>query len=430
MASLFLSKKIIIPAIMFFGGLLIALGILILANFTAAQLSVASQFPQWTQSAGEGISVPACGSSAVDYPSVTCSGGNPVVTIGWVGDDFGTGGYDVDVRITPGMSGVDTPDAPYYSPGTTGTFTWNGASNNTAYTYSVWLQDNGDGLGSYNHFIIASGYLRFTSEFGNVSDGFFDPFPSMVKATAWDVTGNVNSNFTRIDWSNDTVWTRPPPSIATIAGDWFYNGLPTSIVQLTDGSFTTPNCALPPGDFSLSLGGSVACNSVPLSWTASAGAEAYRIFRGSPRVDISPYQPYTALNFTDTAVSPNTSYLYQIEAYNIGGTNRSNALNVDTPNCPPTLNFSADPTSVLQGQSSTLSWTTTNTYPGNSCTASDAWSGDKAGSGGSEVVFPSPPPSVTYTMTCTGPGGSIGPQSVTVNITPLALPDWREIIPR
>jgi len=190
-------------------------------------------------------------------------------------------------------------------------------------------------------------------------------------------------------------------------------------------SFFLPPTIPPPGDFTLSLGGSVACNSVPLSWTSSSNADGYRILKGAARVDISPYQPYTALNFTDTTVSQNTSYIYQIEAYNTAGTNRSNALNVDTPYCPPTLNFSANPTSIFQGQSSTLSWSTSYTT---SCTASGAWSGSKAISG-SQTVVPLPPPQVTYTLTCSGLGGSASASAI-VDITPLLLPDWREIIPR
>ncbi|MFH1393234.1 MAG: thrombospondin type-1 domain-containing protein [Patescibacteria group bacterium] len=179
------------------------------------------------------------------------------------------------------------------------------------------------------------------------------------------------------------------------------------------------------GNFNLNLSGSVVCNSVPLSWTAASGAQAYRILKGTPRVDISPYQPYTALNHTDTTVSQNTSYPYQIEAYNAGGTIRSNTINVSTPYCPPVINsFSCDPASIYQGQSSTCSWTS---FYATSCTASGAWSGSKPVNG-SEVVVP-PPPSATYSLTCSGLGGTTV-QSVIVNITPLALPDWREIIPR
>lgn len=182
----------------------------------------------------------------------------------------------------------------------------------------------------------------------------------------------------------------------------------------------------PPGDFTLSFGGSATCNSVPLSWTASSNADGYRILRGAPRVDISPYQPYTALNFTDTTVSQNTTYPYQIESYNISGTKRSNTINITTPFCPPTLTFSGSPNPIYQGQSTTLIWSTTFA---NACTASGAWSGSKA-VGGSEIVFPSPPPSVTYNLQCSGPGGTTPVQPVPITITPFALPEWKEIIPR
>ncbi len=181
----------------------------------------------------------------------------------------------------------------------------------------------------------------------------------------------------------------------------------------------------PPGNFTLNTGGSVSCNSVPLSWTAASGTQAYRILRGSPRVDISPYQPYTAQNFIDTTVSQNTSYAYQIEAYNSSGTNRSNTINVSTPYCPPTVNLSGNPNSIFQGQSVTLSWATSYAT---SCIASGGWSGSKA-LNGNEVVVPLPPPSVTYNLTCSGSGGSAS-GSIIINITSLLLPNWREIIPR
>ena len=181
----------------------------------------------------------------------------------------------------------------------------------------------------------------------------------------------------------------------------------------------------PPGDFNLNLGGSVACNYVPLSWTASPNANAYRILRGSPRVDISPYQPYTALNFTDSTVDQNITYSYQIEAYNAVGAKRSNTINVTTPYCPPTVNLSANSSSIFQGQSSTLTWAT---YYATSCVASNNWSGSKP-LNGTETVIPYPPPSATYTLTCSGPGGS-GSDSETIVITSLALPNWKEVIPR
>jgi len=76
---------------------------------------------------------------------------------------------------------------------------------------------------------------------------------------------------------------------------------------------------------------------------------------------------------------------------------------------PPTLSLSASPTSITQGNSSTISWTSINAT---SCTASNGWSGSKATSGSQSV---SPLTATTYTLTCTGNGGNTS-QSVTVNL--------------
>lgn len=293
---------------------------------------------------------------------------------------------------------------------------------------------------------------------------------SAPDAKTGSVTVTLFSQSTTQSCSNSVIVSQPSPPTASISADstsisynmattirWFSTNADSCTVSppgwtgtsgaqstgnLTSSQTYTVNCSGPggsasdsvivnvrppeePGDFSLNSPSAV-CNAVSLSWTASSDATAYRILRGSPGVDISPYQPYTALNFTDTTVSQNTFYQYQIEAYNTAGTNRSNALNVNTSSCPPTLNFSGNPTSIFQGQSTTLTWSTTFST---SCSASGAWSGSKAVNG-SETVFPLPPPSVTYTLACAGPGGGTGPQSVIINIAPLALPDWREIIPR
>ncbi|MFA6257182.1 MAG: hypothetical protein WCT29_02615 [Candidatus Paceibacterota bacterium] len=79
----------------------------------------------------------------------------------------------------------------------------------------------------------------------------------------------------------------------------------------------------------------------------------------------------------------------------------------------PTVNLTADDTSLDYGQSTTLRWTSTNAT---SCTASGAWSGSKAtGSNRSESTG-SLTSTKSYTITCTGSGGSAS-DSVTVNVT-------------
>lgn len=88
-----------------------------------------------------------------------------------------------------------------------------------------------------------------------------------------------------------------------------------------------------------------------------------------------------------------------------------------TPPAEPTLTFTADPSDIDEGESSTLAWSTTNAT---SCTASVGWSGAKSTSGEEAV---SPDETTTYTLSCSGPGGSVSESvTVTVDDTPLPTP--------
>ena len=77
----------------------------------------------------------------------------------------------------------------------------------------------------------------------------------------------------------------------------------------------------------------------------------------------------------------------------------------------PTLDFSADPTTIEEGDSSTLEWDSTDAV---SCTASGGWSGGKA-LDGTQVVTPSA--TTTYTLECENDEGEVT-KSVTVNVIP------------
>ncbi len=88
------------------------------------------------------------------------------------------------------------------------------------------------------------------------------------------------------------------------------------------------------------------------------------------------------------------------------------------PPPPPTvtLDFTANPSSIPPQTASVLSWLATNAT---SCTASGAWSGSKPTSG-SESTGPLTA-SQTYTLTCTGPEGSVT-KSATVNVESVSAP--------
>jgi hypothetical protein len=78
----------------------------------------------------------------------------------------------------------------------------------------------------------------------------------------------------------------------------------------------------------------------------------------------------------------------------------------------PTATISASPTSIASGGTSTITWSSTNAT---SCTASGDWSGTKATSGNASTGALTS--SKTYTITCTGAGGTGTPVSATVTVS-------------
>lgn len=83
----------------------------------------------------------------------------------------------------------------------------------------------------------------------------------------------------------------------------------------------------------------------------------------------------------------------------------------------PRVVLTASPTSIMEGQSTTLTWSSTNAT---SCTASGAWSGSQATSG-TATETPTATGTDTYTLTCTGAGGSAN-QSVTLTVNAASAP--------
>ena len=90
-----------------------------------------------------------------------------------------------------------------------------------------------------------------------------------------------------------------------------------------------------------------------------------------------------------------------------------------SPNAP-TLTFSANPPSVAPGASSTLSWTSTNAT---SCSGTGF---SPSGASGSRLV--SPTVSTTYSITCTGSGGSTA-ESAAVIVNPPPRFTWKQSLP-
>jgi hypothetical protein len=131
--------------------------------------------------------------------------------------------------------------------------------------------------------------------------------------------------------------------------------------------------------------------------------------------------------FSTGPIAASGQYPYDLSCTGPGGTaEASRILTVSTaaPAAPPTVSFAAQPTFIQPGQSTTLSWTTTNAT---SCTASggdgsDGWKGNQpTASSGMSVGPLNTAGNFSYTLTCQGAGGSAG-NSVTVLVSTSSVP--------
>ena len=112
-------------------------------------------------------------------------------------------------------------------------------------------------------------------------------------------------------------------------------------------------------------------------------------------------------------VSPTNNSTYSMTCTGDGGSaSDSVELVVNIPPPPPAVNLSVSPSTIDEGQSTRLSWTSSNA---SSCTASGAWRGGRSTSG---AITVSPTSTTGYTLTCSGAGGSAS-DSVTVTVNPV-----------
>ncbi len=128
--------------------------------------------------------------------------------------------------------------------------------------------------------------------------------------------------------------------------------------------------------------------------------------------------------FSTGALTSPGSYSYTLMCSGPGGTSTPSTVIVNVSNAPPSAavvtQFSAAPTTFTTGQATTLAWSSANAT---SCTASggsgaDLWSGTMpTSSTGFSTGAIASTGTFTYTLTCTGPGGSAGPSSVVVTVT-------------
>ncbi len=239
--------------------------------------------------------------------------------------------------------------------------------------------------------------------------------------------------------SSTLTWTSTDATSCTASGGWAGTKLTSGseVVSPTITTTYTLACTGAGGSVSKSVTISVSAPadttspavsiSSPTTGTSYTSAQTVSIqATASDNVGVTKVEFYdgTALKGTDITVpysyswsfgsDSNGIHSFTAKAYDAAGNVKVSAavsLTVNIVTTPaPTVSLSASPTSITSGQSSTLTWTSTDAT---SCTASGGWAGTKLTSG-SEVV--SPTITTTYTLACTGAGGSVS-KSVTISVS-------------
>lgn len=117
-------------------------------------------------------------------------------------------------------------------------------------------------------------------------------------------------------------------------------------------------------------------------------------------------------SYTWTGGSVGATYSYEITTTSYGSAHSISTGSFTMPSsCAPTATLSASPSTIDQGQSSTLSWNSTNAT---SCTAGGGYSTGGATSGSASTGALSQ--TSTYQVTCSGLGGTSAPAFATVTV--------------
>jgi hypothetical protein len=174
-------------------------------------------------------------------------------------------------------------------------------------------------------------------------------------------------------------------SAASYTSSATYNVIPAPVVGLT----VSPN--------SITAG-----QSAILTWFSADATSCQAAYPASWTLSMSTYG--------SQSVSPTSTTTYMITCIGSGGITNSSIVTVKIP---PSVTLSSLHDAITAGNSTILSWSSTNA---SSCQATSpvSWTSLTTTSGSQSV---SPTNTTTYTITCIGSGGSIS-SSMTVKVTP------------
>jgi len=335
------------------------------------------------------------------------------VSLSWIAstDNVGVTGY----RIYRNGSAVGTSFTTSYAD--------TGLISATTYTYTVAALDAAGNVSSPS-----------SSASATTPDGVAPTVPAGLSATAasatqvnltWSPsTDNVGVTGYRISRNGAVVGTSPIPSYSDtglVSGATYSYAVAAYDADGNASAFSSPTTVTTPDNVAPTVptglvATATSSTQVALTWTASTdnvGVTGYRIYRDGSLIGTAPSATYT-----DSGLSASTTYVYAVAAYdaagNVSATSSSTSATTNGLQLPVITSFSATPTSIIAGQSTTLAWATTN------ATTLSIDRGIGAVTGTTSKVV-SPAASVVYTLTATNSFGSTTAQaSVTVTADTLA----------
>ncbi len=148
--------------------------------------------------------------------------------------------------------------------------------------------------------------------------------------------------------------------------------------------------------------------SITLSWTTENSPTSC-----TASGDWSGAKAVSGGSQTITNLSTIKEYVFAISCTNQTGTIEDSATVQVIPS-PPNVSLTLSPNSILSGQSSTISWSATNSPT--TCTASGSWSGAKAGSG-SQSTGAMSVGNYVYNLSCSNAGGTGYANNVPLTVT-------------
>jgi hypothetical protein len=270
--------------------------------------------------------------------------------------------------------------------------------------------------------------------------------PSVSKLPAPTLTLTATVATLSTGAATTLTWSTTNATACTASGDWAgtksANGSDSTGVQYTSGTKTftlmctggggkatksvtvtvsgvsqTPPSTVTPTSTVTSTGASSATStltttqSAASTWTYCAAENGTCSFSGTKQVRYGDGTIYYVGTFTGSVMCSNVTF---------GDPQKTVKKHCDTAPVPtntptplPTLTLSAAVTALTTGSATTLTWSTTNAAV---CTASDSWAGAKSTNGTESTGNQTTAGIKTYTLTCTGSGGTVS-KSVSITVT-------------